>query len=317
MRRAIRSAVTLVIVSLLVLIAACAPIPGEVTPTPTPSPEPAPAPSPQPEVNFRLLISDDVNAIGDFASLNVTISSVGVHKGGEPGEWLEFPPATEELDLVLLQGENAQEIWSGNLSDGEYNKVFIYVTDINGVLKTGEPAENIKLPSEKLHINTHFSIPEDSPVSFVFDLTVVAAGNEKSGVKYILKPVISESGPKQKFNEVTESEGSEDSEDMEGGEEAEDTTPPVITLTGVTDGQVVTAPDTVTPVFSVSDDTDLTPTVTAKLNGEPFTSGTEISEVGEYELEITAKDASDNEAEVKVNFEIVPAEEEEPGEEAE
>jgi len=43
----------------------------------------------------------------------------------------------------------------------------------------------------------------------------------------------------------------------------------------------------------------------ATLNGEPFTSGTEVSEVGEYELEVTATDASGNEAEVAVNFEIV------------
>ena len=61
----------------------------------------------------------------------------------------------------------------------------------------------------------------------------------------------------------------------------------------------------VTPVISVSDDTDPNPTVVVTLNGEEFTSGTEVSKVGEYELEVTAIDASGNEAEVKVNFEIV------------
>ena len=87
--------------------------------------------------------------------------------------------------------------------------------------------------------------------------------------------------------------------------EVEDTTPPVIDLTGVTEGQVIVSPDTVTLLFSVSDDTDPEPTVLATLNGEPFTSGTEVSEVGEYELEVTAIDASGNEAETAVNFEIV------------
>ena len=198
-------------VLLLVAMVGCIPAPAEITPAPAPAPEPTPTPTP--EGNFRLLISDDVNAIGDFASVNITISSVGVQKGGESGKWFEFPPATEELDLVSLQGENAQEIWSGNLTDGRYTKVFIYVNDINAVLKTGETVDDVKLPSEKLHINTHFNIPEDSPVSFVFDLTIVAAGNQQSGIKYILKPVVSESGPKQKFTEVPPPVTSEEEEE--------------------------------------------------------------------------------------------------------
>ena len=85
----------------------------------------------------------------------------------------------------------------------------------------------------------------------------------------------------------------------------EDTTPPVIDLTGVAEGQVIVYPGTVTPVFSASDETDSNPTLSATLNGEPFTSGTEISEVGEYELEIIATDYKGNETEVSVSFEIV------------
>ena len=85
----------------------------------------------------------------------------------------------------------------------------------------------------------------------------------------------------------------------------EDTTAPVIALTGVTEGQVIVSPNTVTPVFNVSDDIDSNPIVVATLNGDEFTSGAEVSEVGEYELVVTAIDASGNEAEVAVNFEIV------------
>ncbi|MBA7567026.1 hypothetical protein ES708_08726 [subsurface metagenome] len=221
MGRTIKKVMALVTVSLLLLVAACAPTPGAVTPTPednvsTPTPEGVTPPSapestsvpgatsvpvPVDNGNFRLLISDEKNAIGDFESLVVTISGVGVHLAGESGGWLEFAPATEELELVNLQGENAEEIWSGNLTAGQYTKVFIYVSDIDAVLTSGDSAE-IKLPSDKLHINTNFSIPEDSPVSFVFDISVVATGNEKSGISYILKPVISQSGPNQEFTEV-------------------------------------------------------------------------------------------------------------------
>ncbi len=318
MKRTGRVAVTLVTVLLLVLTIACAPTPGEIPPTPAPAPEevtppppeevtppptPEPAPSPIPEANFRLLISDDVNAIGDFQSLMVTISSVGVHKAGEVGGWLEFLPATEAategLDLAPLQGDNAQEIWSGTLPDGKYTMVFVYVSAINGTLNNGESTD-VKLPSEKLHINTHFNIPGDSLVNFVFDLSVVAAGSQQSGIKYILKPVVSQSGPNQEFIEV--------SPPAAGG----DTTPPTITLTGVTEGQVIVSPETVTPEFSASDETDPSPTVTATLNGDGFTSGTEVSELGEHELIVTAVDASGNEAELAVNFEIVEVEDTTP-----
>ena len=78
-------------------------------------------------------------------------------------------------------------------------------------MNTGNSTD-VKLPSEKLHINTHFTIPDDSPVSFVFDLTVVAAGNQRSGIKYILNPVISQSGPSQKFKEVSLQEREEELE---------------------------------------------------------------------------------------------------------
>jgi len=224
MGRTIKKVMALVTVSLLLLVAACAPTPGAVAPTPednvsTPTPEGVTPPSapgstsvpgatsvpaPGDNDNFRLLVSDEKNAIGDFESLIVTISGVGVHLAGESGGWLEFTPATEELDLVNLQGENAEEIWSGNITAGQYTKVFVYVSDIDAVLTGGDSAE-IKLPSDKLHINTNFSIPEDSPVSFVFDISVVATGNEKSGISYILKPVISQSGQNQKFTEVDSS----------------------------------------------------------------------------------------------------------------
>jgi len=296
--------ITLVTVLLLVLSAGCAPAPQEITPAPTPAPTPeevtpppTPEPTPAPEANFRLLISDDVNAIDRFASLNITISRVGVQKGGESGKWYPVSALYGELDLVPLQGDNATEIWSDNLTAGRYTKVFIYVDNVTGILAApwGGETVDVKLPSEKLHINTHFTIPDDAPVSFVFDLTVVAAGNKKSGIKYILKPVVSQSGPKQKFIEVTPP--------VTGG----DTTPPVINVTGVEEGQVIVSPNTVTPEFTISDE-DPNLTVTATLNGETFNSGEVVSEVGEYELVVTAIDGSGNEAEVAVNFEIVEVE---------
>jgi uncharacterized GH25 family protein len=156
--------------------------------------------------NFRFLISDEVNAIADFASLEVSISKIGVQKSGEDGGWIEMEPTVTTVDLVTLQGLNATEIWSGDLDPGQYTKVFIFVDSVNGILKTGEIAD-VFLPSGKIQISTPFVVAEDGtaqegdPVSFVYDITVIEAG--QSG-KHVLQPQVAQSGAAQSFFEVSE-----------------------------------------------------------------------------------------------------------------
>jgi len=161
-------------------------------------------PVPNPEGNFAFLISDDVNAIGDFDSLNVSVSKVGLLLGGESGQWVEFETEVKEVDLTLLQGDKTQEIWRGNVPEGQYTKVFIYVTDVRGVLKeTGQTVE-VKLPSQKLHISKSFQVTADTVTSFTYDLTVIATGSPQSGIKYILKPQVDQSGADHKPSEGKE-----------------------------------------------------------------------------------------------------------------
>jgi len=149
-------------------------------------------------VNFRLLISDEVNAIGDFEELNVTITKIGVHQSGDSGSWLEFElDPVEIVDLTDLEGSKATEIWTGQLEEGTYIKVFIYASEIIGV--PNEDGYTIKLPSGRLQISYPFEIIEDEVTEFVYDVTVVKAG--QSG-QYIIQPQIAESGPDQEYEEV-------------------------------------------------------------------------------------------------------------------
>ncbi len=167
--------------------------PGPITVTP--------APQPSPEGNFVFLISDDVNAIGDFQNLNISISKIGLQAEGEDGQWIEFDPEIEVVDLTLLQGDKAHEIWRGDVPEGQYTKVFIHVTDVRGVLKeTGRTVE-VKLPSQKLQISKSFQVTADMVTSFTYDLTVIAAGSPQSGIKYILKPQVDQSGADHKPSE--------------------------------------------------------------------------------------------------------------------
>lgn len=159
-------------------------------------------------VNFRFLISDEANAIVEFDYLNVVISSIGLHQSGEDGGWIELDPILdpdgddeEGLDLTPLVGENALVIWSGEVAPGEYNKAFIYVTGVAFALAHAEDTEtaNVKLPSGKLHISKPFTVDDASVADFVYDITVVKAG--QSG-QYVLRPQIAQSGPDQPFTEV-------------------------------------------------------------------------------------------------------------------
>ncbi len=179
------------------------------TPTPVESPpDRASASEGIDSANFTLLISDERNAIGDFEHLWVTIDRVGLRQGGESGGWLEIevPEDLRVVDLVALQGAAAAELISTSTSAGVYSKVFIHVSGVSGDLRSGTTT-SVKLPSGKLQINKPFEVSEGSVTSFVFDITVIAAGNERSGVRYILKPVIGQSGAEQPFTRVRSASG--------------------------------------------------------------------------------------------------------------
>ncbi|UCG54357.1 MAG: DUF4382 domain-containing protein, partial [Dehalococcoidia bacterium] len=176
-------------------------------------------PQPHPEGNFAFLISDEINAIDDFKSLDISIVTIGLQMGGEAGEWIEFEPEVETVDLTLLPGEKAQEIWRGNIPEGQFTKVFIHIADIDGILKETNKSTNVKLPSEKLQISKPFEVTGDSLVSFVYDVTVVRAG--QSG-QYIIKPQLDQSGADQPFNEVSPKGKPDDVGPTEGKGKPED-----------------------------------------------------------------------------------------------
>jgi hypothetical protein len=139
-------------------------------------------------VSFYL--SDEVNDMDDFESLNVTITRVGFERGGDDGGWIERSVDNRTADLTELRGANATLIDEYDLPNGTYDKVFVHVGEVNGTLNNGENVR-VQLPSDKLQITKGFTVENGSEVEFVFDITVHRAGN--SG-KYILRPVIGESG---------------------------------------------------------------------------------------------------------------------------
>ncbi|WP_254521619.1 DUF4382 domain-containing protein [Natrinema caseinilyticum] len=110
--------------------------------------------------------------------------------GASEERWVEYDVDERTVDLTELKGANASMIDEFDLPAGEYETVFIYVDDTNGVLTDGSET-NVKLPSNKLQLQTTFTIGDDESVDFVYDIAPHKAG--RSG-QYILKPVISQSG---------------------------------------------------------------------------------------------------------------------------
>ena len=159
-------------------------------------------------VNFY--VSDEENAIGDFRHLNVTVTSVGFQRAGDgdesEGGWVERDVDNRSVDLTRLKGANATRLTTVDAPNGSYDKVFAYVGDVNATLTGGEHVR-VKLPSEKLQIEKSFTVGDGESVDFVFDIAVHEAG--KSG-KYILKPVIGESGTDVPMRSVDEDDEARD-----------------------------------------------------------------------------------------------------------
>lgn len=148
----------------------------------------------------QFYVSDEKNTIDQFEDLNVTVTKVafrpadagnetGNESGNESGLVVRDINDTR-VDLTELQGENATLVGNASVPAGNYTGVFVHVENASGTLKASGERVDVKVPSGKLHVNSQFEVGGGEEVEFVFDMTVVETGNGK----YILKPVVSESG---------------------------------------------------------------------------------------------------------------------------
>ncbi|MFC6826109.1 DUF4382 domain-containing protein [Halopelagius fulvigenes] len=280
----------------------------------------------QGRLNFY--VSDEKNAISQFEHVNVTITRIGLHpvwsetdSGSSDGTaddengtaeseaddrrderegWKTYDVDNRTVDLTELQGDNAARLASFDVSNGSYDKVFVYVSEVNATLKDG-PSQHVKLPSGKLQITEQFTVDDGESVDFVFDITIVEVG--KSG-KYILKPVISESGTDVRIDSVDDSDDRNAAEyEYEEGNTAENTSSKAELNASFADA--VERGENAT--LSITRDGSPVADVTVAVNGERV--GT-TDETGSFtvsvprnatKLKVTV--AADAEAELEVEFE--------------
>ena len=84
-----------------------------------------------------------------------------------------------------------------------------------------------------------------------------------------------------------------------------DRTPPVITVTGVSENECVQGP--VTPVITVTDTYPKPAATVITLDGHPFVSGTAVSAAGSYILAVSAADLAGNTSSATVTFTLDPS----------
>jgi hypothetical protein len=121
------------------------------------------------------------------------------------------------VDLTEVVGEKAIGVFDGELEAGQYSKIELYASNVEGVVD-GDSVD-VKIPSGKLQITKPFEITADEPVSFVFDINVVKKGNKAA---YNLLPVISESGVAGKDVDVEEVEKGRGKDKDDENEDEED-----------------------------------------------------------------------------------------------
>jgi hypothetical protein len=219
----------------------------------------------------------------------------------DDGEWVEYEVDDRTVDLTRLQGANATRLSSLDAPNGTYEKVFVYVSDVNGTLKDGSD-QRVKLPSGKLQLNSEFTVGEGESVDFVFDITAIKAG--QSG-KYILKPVISESGTDVEIDRVDDDDDGDG--DDEGDDDREDRTESALNATFVDDvapGENATlrVTENGSAVQNATVEVDDGPTGTTDANGEYVVSIPDDAE--ELEVAVAHDDA---ETELEFEFEDGPS----------
>ncbi len=151
-------------------------------PSPTPSTDTSSS-EPVSEVGtLRMLVSDQENAIADFAQLIVSIETVSVSSDGGLID-LDVAPEDREVDLVQLQGDAAEEIVRAELAVGTYSKVFLRIGEVRGILADGVTEAEVSVPSGSLQLNKPFEVAPDATTVFIYDISVVSAGPAGGDVK--------------------------------------------------------------------------------------------------------------------------------------
>ena len=128
----------------------------------------------------------------DFSHINITFSTVKLHKSGEENEsgWTVINSDPKTFDLIYLHVNNlTEQLGIANVSIGDYDKLWIVVDNATGVLKSNNETVVFDVPSGTLKIQQLFKLLEGNntiTVDIDLDNSILVAGNV-----YKILPVVS------------------------------------------------------------------------------------------------------------------------------
>jgi hypothetical protein len=130
---------------------------------------------------FTLKATDAPDNIGDFKSLNVTVTSIDLTM--KDGGQKSYAPSHGTFDLTQLTSGNTTTLFHDQVTAGNYTRLELKIKDATGVLKAGGTV-SVKAPSGTLFVNTAFTVDSGKETTFTFDIQVHQEGNGS----YIFKP---------------------------------------------------------------------------------------------------------------------------------
>jgi len=133
-----------------------------------------------PTGQLEVRISDHRVAIGDFESLEVTLTSIDIHPFGQPRTegWLTFSPQTARLDLTEVLDGHEATVLATALPAGEYDAVRLIVAGSEGQLKVGGTAS---VEGFRQAAALRFAVHPGQTITILLDLLVESADDHPGG----------------------------------------------------------------------------------------------------------------------------------------
>jgi len=209
MKKAVKSLIILVVATLLVLVTACVPTPGEIAPAPAPTPETAPtpeatpAPAPTPEAEPAPSLPVDRGTIevratdpppADVESAVVYLSGVEVHYvSGNATEWITIVGAPPSFDLMEVLDGVEEVLGSAEVAAGKYTQIRMEVDRVEVVTTAGDNF-TAEIPSGTLKIVRPFTVEPGGTTVLTLDFdgekSLILSGKGKALFKPVVKLLI-------------------------------------------------------------------------------------------------------------------------------
>ena len=123
---------------------------------------------------LEIRIKDHRDAIGDFATLNITIDKILLSP--KPGlrfwqtGWKEFSPDTATIDLTQYIGKKTAAVFRRSIDPGSFEAFHVKLKSIDGVLK--KKSRNAPVKDTVGAVQLSFQVPAKGETILIVDLVV-------------------------------------------------------------------------------------------------------------------------------------------------